>query len=410
MTRRWTCGRSDVVLLLLAATTINYIDRQTLSVLAPVLQNELHLSTQEYSYVVNSFLVMYSVMYLLMGRGVDFVGTRFGLGIAVVWWSVAEILHGSVTGFKSLCLLRGLLAIGEAAIIPSGVKAVAEWFKAKDRGVAIGVFEMGLSIGPLLAPPLVVWITLHSGWRQAFVWTGILGLIWAIPWLVFYRAPNALPDAEDAASQPQRSLAPLPWADLFASRKAWAVGIARFFSDPIWYFYLFWLPKYMADSKGLSLKLIGELAWIPYLASLLGGLTGGVASSWLVRRGSPAIKAREKAMLLACVMVAIGVLSVYLHSILWVMVVICMGAYALQFWGANLDTLPTDLLPPEQVGRVTGFAGFMGALGGILFTASTGYVVSHHSYTPVWIASGMTYPLGLLLLFLLLRPFPARQV
>jgi len=132
MTRRWTCGRSDVVLLLLAATTINYIDRQTLSVLAPVLQNELHLSTQEYSYVVNSFLVMYSVMYLLMGRGVDFVGTRFGLGIAVVWWSVAEILHGSVTGFKSLCLLRGLLAIGEAAIIPSGVKAVAEWFKAKD--------------------------------------------------------------------------------------------------------------------------------------------------------------------------------------------------------------------------------------------------------------------------------------
>ena len=188
------------------------------------------------------------------------------------------------------------------------------------------------------------------------------------------------------------------------------MGIARFFSDPIWYFYLFWLPKYMADSKGLSLKLIGELAWIPYLASLLGGLTGGVASSWLVRRGSPAIKAREKAMLLACIMVAIGVLSVYLHSILWVMVVICMGAYALQFWGANLDTLPTDLLPPEQVGRVTGFAGFMGALGGILFTASTGYVVSHHSYTPVWIASGMTYPLGLLLLFLLLRPFPARQV
>src|SRR5947208_4248714 len=246
------------------------------------------------------------------------------MAMAVIWWSMAEVLHGAAVGLKTLCLFRAMLAIGEAAIIPGGVKAVAEWFNPEQRGVAIGAFETGLSLGPILAPPLVVWIALRYSWREAFVWTGVMGLIWSTAWLLLYRAPAESNRGHDAGEDLTVAPAAMNWADLFTAKKARAVGLGRFLADPIWYFYLFWLPKYMADAKGLSLKLIGELAWIPYLASLLGGLTGGVASSWLVRRGSPAIEAREKAMLLACVMVAISVVSVYLHSILLFMVVICM--------------------------------------------------------------------------------------
>lgn len=396
----------EVVALLLAATTINYIDRQTLSVLAPLLQKELHISSLQYSYAVNSFLIVYAPMYLLMGRVLDRLGSRRGMGLAVVWWSVAEILHGAVVGIKTLCLFRAMLAIGEAAIIPGGVKAVAEWFNPKQRGVAIGTFETGLSLGPIIAPPMVVWIALRYSWREAFVWTGIMGLVWAVPWMLFYRVPTASTSVPKSTEKLPVASAGINWADLFTSKRAWAVGVGRFFSDPIWYFYLFWLPKYMADSKGLSIKLIGELAWIPYVASLLGSLTGGAFSSWLVKRGAAPVKARMQALLVGTILVTFGVFSIYLNNVILVMTVISVGNYAMQFWGGNLDTLPTDLFPSRQVAQVVGFGGLMGAVGGILFTASTGYAVTHYSYTPVWIASGVVYPVGLLIMYLLLREPP----
>ena len=398
-----TARSGEIVVLLLAATTINYIDRQTLSVLAPLLQKELHISSLQYSYAVNSFLIVYSPMYLLMGRVLDRLGSRRGMALAVIWWSVAEILHGAVVGIKTLCLFRAMLAIGEAAIIPGGVKAVAEWFSPKQRGVAIGTFETGLSLGPIIAPPMVVWIALHYSWREAFVWTGIMGLVWAIPWAILYRPPAPVTAGPDSLLAVPVAL---KWADLFTSKKAWAVALGRFFSDPIWYFYLFWLPKYMADAKGLSIKVIGELAWIPYVASLLGSLTGGAFSSWLVRRGTDPATARMWALFVGTILVTFGVFSIYLDNMFLVMGVISVGAYAMQFWGGNLDTLPTDIFPSHHVAEVVGFGGLMGALGGILFTASTGYVVTHYSYTPIWIASGLTYPVGLLLMYVLLRKAP----
>ncbi len=396
-------SRGTVVGLLLLATTINYIDRQSLSVLAPFLQRELHISTLQYSYAVDSFLAVYAVMYLLSGRAVDHLGTRWGLGLAVIWWSIAEMLHAAVVGIKSLCIFRALLAIGEAAVIPSGVKAVAECFASEERGVAVGTFEMGLSLGPVFAPPLVVWITLHRGWKEAFLWTGAAGLIWALFWMWFYQVPSRIISDGERGLDPKPPPATMKWVELFSSKEVWGVGSARFFSDPIWYFYLFWLPKYMADDKGLTLKSIGAFAWIPYCASLVGGLSGGAASSWLVKRGVGTVKARQSAMLLSSLLVSFGVLSAYLESLLWVMVVVSLAAFAMQFWGANLDTLPIDLFPPEHVAQTVGFAGFLGAVGGIIFNSSTGYVVEHYSYAPVWIASALTYPIGFLLLFVLLR-------
>ena len=399
---RATKGRT-VVLLLLAVTIINYITRQTLPVLAPALQKEMHFSSLQYSYVLNSFLVVYAVMYLLMGRFVDLVGTRNGLGIAVIFWSVIQMLHATATGLISLCVWRALLAISEAAIIPAGVKAVSEWFDAKQRGIAVGAFEMGLSLGPLIAPPLVVWISLRYGWQQAFLLTGSLGLVWAVPWFWLYYTPERRA-ANRAQNYPDRvPQRPIPWAETFRSREAWAIAVARFFADPVWYFFLFWIPKYLSDSRGLSLSGIALFAWIPYLASLIGGIASGAASGWLVRCGVDTKKARLWVMFVSAILVSSSVLTVYLSRLLWVMIVMSIVAFGMQFWSVSVDTLPTDLFPPERTAQVVGFGGFMGALGGILFTAGTGYVVQHYSYTPVWVASGLMYPFGLALSFLLLR-------
>jgi MFS transporter, ACS family, hexuronate transporter len=391
-----------IVTSLLLATTINYIDRQTLSVLAPVLQRQLHISSLQYSYAVNAFLVVYAVMYLVMGAVIDRLGTRNGLGMAVLWWSIIEILHVTVIGIETLCVYRALLAIGEAAIVPGGVKAVAEWFDAKQRSVAVGAFEMGFSLGPLIAPPLVGWISLRQGWHAAFLWTGLLGMIWVIPWFLFYHRPTDAAPEQDPSLRSRNKRSVMPWKALFHSREAWAIGFARFFSDPVWFFYLFWIPKYLSDSHGLSLKSIAAVAWIPYVGSLAGSLSGGTSSSWLVRRGVPVVKAREWLMLLSAVLVSAGVLCIYLTSLFWVVTVMSVATFGMQFWGANLDTLPIDLFSAGDVGQTMGFAGLMASAGGILFTAGTGYVVQNYSYTPVWIATAITYPIGLALLVALL--------
>ncbi|HWQ55468.1 MAG TPA: MFS transporter [Bryobacteraceae bacterium] len=389
-------GRRGVVALLLAATTINYVDRQTLSVLAPLLQREMRLTSLDYSYVVNSFLVVYSICYVLAGAMVDRLGTRRGLGYAVVWWSLAEMLHAFATGLVSLCVARALLAVGEAAIIPAGVKAISEWFEDRERGLAVGIFEMGLSIGPILAPPLVVWIAMRQNWRYAFLWTGATGLVWAIPWLLLYRRPAVAASA---------SASDVPWAKVARSRSVLAVGLARFFGDPVWYFYLFWLPKYLADARGLSMASIGAFAWIPFVAALAGGLAGGGISSRLVRAGMPPVRARQAVLLASGLLVSAGVLSVYAASLFGAMLAVSAGAFAMQCWGANLDTLPTDLFPSEQVARAVGLCGLFGSVGGILFMAVTGYLVQHYSYTPVWIATAVMYPVGYLLLRVLLRGY-----
>ncbi len=391
--------RRKVLGMLLAATTINYIDRQTLSVLAPLLESEIGLNNLEYSYVVNSFLVVYSVMYLLAGGLVDRLGTRRGLGFAIVWWSAAEMLHGAAIGFKTLCLARALLAIGEAAIIPSGVKAVSEWFAPRERGVAVGTFEIGLSLGPILAPPLVSFIALHWGWRHAFFWTGVLGLLWAVPWFLLYRTPKEMHSFKPDATEPPDAAR---WISLLTSRRIWAIGIARFFGDPIWYFYLFWMPKYLSESKGLSLAAIGAFAWIPYVGSLFGGLAGGVLSGRLIARGWDPVRARKQVLLGSSIAASAGVLSIYIDKLGWALVVISIASFALQCWGVNLDTLSSDILPSEQVAGAVGMCGLLGAAGGILFTAATGFVVQNYSYTPIWVASALAYPVGLSILWRLL--------
>lgn len=391
-------GKRSVVVLLLTGITINYVDRQTLSLLAPALRQDLGISSLEYSYIVNSFLVVYSVMYSISGGIVDRLGTRRGLGIAVIWWSIAEMLHAFANGTIAFCICRALLAVGEAAIIPGAVKAIAEWFSSRERSVAISIVEMGLSLGPMIAPPIVVRIALHQGWRYAFVWTSVAGLLWSAPWWYFYRSPLA--SKSELAAKARKTF---PLSKLLHSRDLWGVGAGRFFGDPVWYFYLFWLPKYFNESKGLSLESIGTFAWIPYVASLIGGLVGGFASRQLVRRNRSPVIARLIVMAVSGALVSTGVLCIYTSQLFWTLLVISVASGAMLCWGVNLDTLPTDLFDSGQVAQVMGICGLMGSSGGILFTALTGYLVQNGSYTYVWIVSAFMYPAGFLIMSLLLN-------
>jgi MFS transporter, ACS family, hexuronate transporter len=387
--------------LLLIGLTINYIDRQTLSVLAPTLQQEFSLTTAQYAAIINSFLGVYCIMYAVAGRVIDRLGTRRGLALAVIWWSCAEILHVAATGFASLCIARALLAVGEAAMIPSAVKAVAESFSIEKRSLALSIVEVGLSLGPIIAPPLVAWMALQYGWRYAFVCTGGAGLLWAVPWWLVYRDPQAV-NAGTMMDSPAASQK-LSWFRLFRSPEVLAVGCARCLGDPVWYFYLFWLPKYLTDSRGLDLASVGTLAWIPYVASLAGGLAGGGASGWLVPRGFTPAAARLRVMLVSACLVSSGVLAIYVDSIAWALLFISIASFAMLAWGINVDTLPTDLFVSAQVARVTGIAGFFGAGGSILFTALTGWAVERFSYRPIWIASAVMYPAAFVIASALLR-------
>ena len=398
-----TFGKRGVLITLLIATTVNFLDRQTLSVLAPVLQRELDISTVGYSAVVNSFLTVYAVMYLMAGRMVDWLGTRRGLGLAIIWWSIAQLLHAYVTGLVSLCVMRALLAFGEAAVVPSAVKAVAEWFEAKDRGLAVSVFEAGLSLGPMLAPPLVVALSLHFGWRAAFLCTGSVGFVVAFVWLLCYRTPAANPTPPSGAAE-SKPAARSAWRELFRNRAIWAVGVTRIFGDPVWFFYLFWLPKYLSEAKNLTLTSIGAFAWIPYFAQILGNFAGGAAASALIRRGMSPVRARFRVMLCSSVVVSCGVLSVLTDNLPLVLLAISAGAFALSVWGINVETLPTDIFPAERVAAGVGLCGLLGTLGGVVFTAVTGYVVQHYSYTPIWIASAVMYPIGWLAAWRLMPP------
>ncbi len=271
---RWIiCG------LLLFASTINYVDRQTIAVLKPTLQHSLHWSESDYGWIVFSFQFAYAVMMLLAGRIIDAIGTRLGFAITMVWWSLAAMGHALATGAISFGVARFLLGMGEAGNFPASIKTVAEWFPRRERALATGIFNAGTNIGAVLAPPLVVWLTLRWSWHEAFIFTGSLGLLWLIFWLALYYPPlqhKRLSSEELAIIESDRDLtigAPaIPWRQLASCRQAWGVIVAKFCTDPVWWFFIFWLPSYLIQGRGMTLKQIGYFAWIPFLAEDIGSV------------------------------------------------------------------------------------------------------------------------------------------
>ena len=379
-----TFSRLRWVLIALAflASVINYLDRQTLSVLAPVLQDEFHMPPTQYSRIVFAFMLAYTVMNGLSGQIIDRVGLKIGYALTVAWWSAAEILHAFSNGVVSLGIFRFLLGMGEAGNWPAGVKLVAEWFPPGERALASGIFNSGSSIGAVIAPPLVTWIVLSSGWRQAFAFIGLTGFVWLIFWWMLYR-----PRVGGASAPKPR---PMPVRQLFQDRFLWQLTLSKVFSDPVWYFYIFWFSQYLKTARGFTLLEIGQTAWIPFLAADIGNVMGGLFSARLTRRGIPADRAHRIGVLVFSLLMTAAIPAVLVPSSAVSIGLVAVAAFGYTGSLANLLSVPADAYSKDNVGSVWGIASMGSGFGGMVFSLITGSLVEHWSFTPVFILFGVT--------------------
>jgi ACS family hexuronate transporter-like MFS transporter len=382
--------------MLTLASAISYIDRQALSVNASLIRREFGLSNTDYSYLITSFLVAYTISQTLSGHMVDRLGTRVALGACAAFWSAAALLHGAVTGFMGLLVCRFLLGIAEAGVVPGSIRGVSEWFPANERSVATGLFAAGTPAGILIAAPLVAFVTLAFGWRVAFVTTGLLGFAWLVPWLRLYRLPETHPRIQPqerdlilaGRARPTGANTKVWALELLRHRKPWAIIVARFMMDPVWWFYVFWLPAYLTDVRKLNLAAIGQVAWIPFLTATLGTLAGGWLSGALLRRTGSLTFARQTVLLLGAAGTLLGIPAARAQETAVCVALISIVTFAIGAWSTTIVGLAADILPPGAVGSMSGLSGTGAALGGIVFTMLTGWLVDRFSYAPVfWMAA-----------------------
>lgn len=387
-----------ICVMLFLATVINYMDRQILGLLAPMLQHDIGWTQLQYSRIVMVFSTAYALGLLLAGRLVDRLGIKLAYSISILFWSVAAMLHAAVASVGGFAAVRGLLGLGEGGHFPAAIKTATEWFAPRERALAIGFFNSGANIGAVIAPALIPPLALAYGWRAAFVAIGMLGLLWLVVWLFVYR-PNA------RSVEPADSAAPLPgWRTLLACRQTWAFLIGKFLTDPIWWFYLFWLPKWLNESRGLDMQHLGLPLLSIYLITILGSVGGGWISSALLRGGAGVNRARKTAMLI-CALGALPVATVAGIGQLWLAVAIVgLAAAAHQGWSANLLTSVSDLFPQRVVASVTGIGGMAGSLGAVLFAEVIGRVLERSGHYWLLFAIGGSAYLFALGAFQLLSP------
>jgi ACS family hexuronate transporter-like MFS transporter len=401
--RWWIAG------LLAAATALNYLHRQNLPFAVPEIQREIPLTNQQFSQFQVMFLLAYAVMYAGGGRIVDRLGTRAGYAVMIVWWSAANALHGFVSSVFGLGAARFLLGLGEGGGFPASAKAVSEWFPAKERSLAFGIFNTGSSVGALIAPPLIAGIAVSMGWRWVFFLTGAVGFLWAVIWLKFYHAPEDHPNVTPEeyryiiASRPASpTVRNVRWLSLLRYRQVWGIVAAKFLSDSAWYFFIFWLPKYLADIRHLNITQIGFYAWIPYACAGLGSLSGGSFSSWLVRRSGSIDFSRKVSMAAAAALMPLSLL-IAASPLAWCIVFFSTALFGHQFFSTILQTLPADIFPPASVGSVAGLGGASGSLGGMLFNFLVGLFLTSHGYAPVFVVAGVLHPASVLLVLAIVR-------
>ena len=387
-------------------TVVNYVDRQTLSVLAPTIMQKFHMSNVSYSRVVTMFLIAYTISQSVSGKILDRIGTRVGMMLFVGVWTIASLLHTTARSVFQFGAFRFLLGLGEAGNWPGAAKVAAEWFPARERAFAMGIFNAGASIGALVAPPIIVWVALTFGWRYAFCIGAILSSIVMLLWYNFFYTPEQHPsvtreELDHIESDHTVETGPqIPWRSLFHYRQVWALIAGRFFTDPIWWFLVAWLPNYLKNQRGFSLTLIGLLAWIPFLFADVGTLSGGATSSLLIRKGWSVDKARRTVMIASSLLAPIGVALVVLtKSDALALVGIGLIAFGFQSWITNLQTTPSDCFPRQDVGSVAGIGGTAAGIASIAFTLLVGWIVDHFSYTPVYIIVAFMAPMGALLFF-----------
>jgi ACS family hexuronate transporter-like MFS transporter len=398
---RRTHYRWVICALLFFATTINYIDRQVLGILAPTLTKEFGWSEAEYGAIVTAFQAAYALGLLGVGRLMDWLGTRWGFSLSMVAWSVAAMAHslaGSVLGFSAA---RFALGLGESGNFPACIKTVAEWFPRKERAFAAGLFNAGSNIGAIVAPLMVPAITIAMGWRWAFVITGAIGFFWLIAWVTLYGRPENHPRVNDAErahieSDPPDAPAKFTWDQLLRHRQTLAFALAKFLTDPIWWFYLYWVPKFLNKQYGLTLDKMGPPLVVIYLMADVGSIGGGWLSSFLIRRGWSVNRARKTAMLL-CALCVTPIVFASQASHLWVAVsLLGLATAAHQGWSANLFTTATDMFPRRAIGSIVGLGGMAGSIGGMVVATAAGFILqATGSYWTLFVIAGSAYLLAL---------------
>lgn len=402
----WRQIRWRILLLLLAVTIVNFVDRQSLSIVAPILREKLALSNTDYGIIVSSFMFGMMLGEFPMGWLMDRRGVRFGLSFAVAWWSLANALHAFGQSMLHFSLLRFWLGTGECGNYSGGVKTVAQWFPVRERAFAVGVFNAGSMIGSVLAPPLIVWITLKFGWHAAFLIPSSLGFLWVGFWLKWFHAPAQHPRLSEAERRcivegSEQDSAPPSNAQLLRVRQSWAVMLCRAFVGPVVQFYWFWMPEYFYRVRGFSLKLIGMFTWVPYLFGDFGSLGGGLAAGYLLHKGMSVNSTRRATMFLGAALCLSSLAVALAPGAGGAIALISTVMFGHTFLSANMFAVISDFFPKNAVGRVTALSGIAGGTSGMLFPLLSGYLVDRVSYLPVFAIAAFMPLAGVLALYAL---------
>jgi MFS transporter, ACS family, hexuronate transporter len=402
-----------IVWTLFFSTVTNYISRQTFSVLSPVIVAEFHLTHSDLARILGAFQFSYAITWLLGGILLDVIGARWGLAISVIFWSFVNILTGFANSLGAFVAFRFLLGIGEGFNWPGASKVVSEWFPSEERSLAVAIFDSGSSVGGAIAALGLPLIAFKFGWRAAFFVSGFVGFVWLLVWLRFYypidRHPRVSPDELAVIRNGQE--APIEsggrgisrWLWLLREPNVWGVVMGRALTDPIWWFYVFWLPQYLSDARGFTLQKIAYFAWMPFVAADIGNFTGGFVSGYLVRRGVPVIRARKWVCVVSCLPVLAGIPAASVHNAYAALGLICLALWGYASWSTMGLTLPSDLFPQNAVATVTGLSGLAAGLAGTGFTVAVGALVDRFSYRPAFVAAGLLPLLATLFLLALVR-------
>jgi ACS family hexuronate transporter-like MFS transporter len=393
---------------------INYLARNSLAAAAPTLKQELSISTEQYSYIVASFQAAYMVMQPIAGYVLDILGTKIGFAVFALLWSIVCMAHGMASSWISLAAFRGLLGISEAAGIPSGLKAASEWFPAKERSIATGWFNIGSSVGALVAPPLVIWCILHGNWRISFVVIGALGMVWLALWLMFYKHPKDqkhLSDEErdyilsgQEASYTQEVKTKPSWGKILSSKSFWSIAIPRFLAEPAWQTFNFWIPLYMSEVRHMNLKEIAMFAWLPFLAADLGCVVGGYLAPYFQTRFKTSLITSRKLVVVTGAVCMIGPACIGLVANPYVAIALfCIGGFAHQTLSGALYTLASDIFSKNDVATATGLTGMAGYLGGTIFSLIVGALATTIGYNPLFVALALFDILGAVVVWNMLK-------
>ncbi|MBP1164235.1 ACS family hexuronate transporter-like MFS transporter [Chryseobacterium sp. PvR013] len=393
--------------LVFLATTINYLDRQVMGLLKPVLEKEFSWDEKDYSYIVMAFTTTYAIGYMAMGRFIDKVGTKIGYAVSLIVWSLASIGHGFVKSTIGFIIARSTLGISEAGNFPAAIKSVAEWFPKKERALATGIFNSGATVGAILAPLLVPFILGYYGWRQTFVWIGALGMVWIVLWWKFYTVPEKtknlskeeLQYIKSDQAEKEEEKTKIPLSELLKYKVTWSFAIGKILTDPIWYFFMFWLPAYFSDVFKMDLTKPSLPLIIIYSGTTIGSIGGGYISSFLIKKGWAIGRARSITMLVFALMVVPVMFSKYVDNMWMITIIIAFATAAHQGWGANLMTTVGDQLPNNYVSSVIGFGGMLGSAAGIIFPLFIGIVLDafkksgniNGGYNIIFFIAGISY-------------------